>query len=129
PSVACTGAECDTGAGQLSTGHTVTGVTVTRAGAGGTATATAPGPTYDMTPSAAVGAGVGNYAITYHVGHLSIYPKGLDITANNRTKTYGDTVTFAGAEFTTGAGQLVIGNTVTSVMLTSTGSDATAAAT
>ncbi len=99
---------------------------MTSGGAAGTATVTVPGPTYDITPSAAVGTGVGNYAITYHVGHLSIYPKGLDITANNRTKTYGDTVTFAGTEFTTGAGQLVNGNTVTSVTLTSTGSAATA---
>ena len=121
-----TGAEFTTGAGQLINGDTVTSVTLTSGGAAGTATVTIPGPTYDITPSAAVGTGVGNYAITYHVGHLSIYPKGLDITANNRTKTYGDTVTFAGTEFTTGAGQLVNGNTVTSVTLTSTGSAATA---
>src|SRR5205823_3883847 len=121
-----TGAEFKPGAGQLLNGDTVTSVTLTSAGAAGTATVTIPGPSYDITPSAAVGTGVGNYAITYHVGHLSIYPKGLDITANNRTKTYGDTVTFAGTEFTTGAGQLVNGNTVTSVTLTSTGSAATA---
>src|SRR5205807_785665 len=121
-----TGAEFTAGGGQLINGDSITSVTLTSAGAAGTATVTTPGPTYDITPSAAVGAGVGNYAIMYHVGHLSIYPKGLGITANNRTKTYGDTVTFAGTEFTTGAGQLVNGNTVTSVMLTSTGSAATA---
>src|SRR5206468_430431 len=121
-----TGTEFTSGAGPGQIGDSVTGVTLTSAGAAGAATVTIPGSTYDITPSAAVGTGVGNYAITYHVGHLSIYPKGLGITANNRTKTYGDTVTFAGTEFTTGAGQLVNGNTVTSVTLTSTGSAATA---
>src|SRR5206468_749729 len=119
-----TGSEFTTGSGQLVNGDTVTTVMLISAGAAPTATVS--GSPYDITPSAAVGAGVGNYAITYHVGHLSIYPKGLDITANNRTKTYGDTVTFAGTEFTTGASQLVNGNTVTSVMLTNTGSAATA---
>src|SRR5437588_559762 len=119
-----TGSEFTTNSGQLVNGDTVT--TVMLASAGAAPTASVSGSPYDITPSAAVGTGVGNYAITYHVGHLSIYPKGLDITANNRTKTYGDTVTFAGTEFTTGAGQLVNGNTVTSVTLTSTGSAATA---
>jgi len=93
-----------------------------------TATVTAPGPTYAITPSAAVGSGLGNYTISYHnasVG-LTVNPKGLDITANDRTKFYGDTVTFGGTEFTIPAGQLVNGNTVTSVTLTSAGTVATA---
>jgi hypothetical protein len=49
----------------------------------------------------------------------------LTITANDRTKTYGDTVTFAGTEFT--AMGLVNSNNVTSVTLTSDGAGATAA--
>jgi hypothetical protein len=48
----------------------------------------------------------------------------LTVTANNQTKTYGQTVTFAGTEFTTGG--LVNGDTVTSVTLTSSGAAATA---
>ena len=43
----------------------------------------------------------------------------LSITANNASKTYGNTLTFAGTEFTTTG--LVNGDTVTSVSLTSTG--------
>ena len=41
------------------------------------------------------------------------------MTATDRTKTYGDTVTFAGTEFTTSG--LVNGDTVTGVTLTSRG--------
>ena len=41
-------------------------------------------------------------------------------------KTYGITVTFAGTEFTVGVGQLVTGDSVTSVTLTSAGAAATA---
>ena len=120
------GTEFTTGAGQLVTGDSVASVTLISAGAAATATVTAPGPTYAITASAAVGTGLANYSITYHGGTLTVNPKPLDITANNRTKTYGDTVTFAGTEFTTGAGQLVNGNTVTSVTLTSAGAVATA---
>jgi hypothetical protein len=122
------GTEFSTGAGQLVNGDTVTSVTLTSAGAAGTVTVTAPGPTYNITPSTAMGSGLGNYTISYHnasVG-LTVNPKGLDITANDRAKTYGDTVTFTGTEFTPGAGQLVNGNTVTSVTLTSAGTVATA---
>ena len=49
----------------------------------------------------------------------------LTVTANSQTKTYGQTVTFAGTEFTTTG--LVNGDTVTSVSLTSSGAGATAA--
>ena len=76
-------------------------------------------------PSAAVGTGLGNYTITYVNGTLTVSPKALTITANNRSKTYGDTVTFAGTEFTTVG--LVGSDTVTSVTLTSAGAAASAA--
>src|SRR5439155_1367522 len=105
-----TGSEFTVGAGQLKNSDSVTSVTLTSAGAA--ATATVSGSAYDITPSAAVGTGLGNYAITYHVGHFAVNAKALDITANDQSKTYGATFTFTGAEFTTGAGQLINGDTV-----------------
>jgi O-glycosyl hydrolase len=48
----------------------------------------------------------------------------LTVMANNQTKTYGQTVIFAGTEFATGG--LVNGDTVSSATLTSPGSGATA---
>src|SRR4029079_900368 len=57
---------------------------------------------------------------------FNVTAKALTITANNQSKTYGNVFTFAGTEFTTGLGQLVNGNTVTSVSLASTGAPATA---
>src|SRR6185436_3765204 len=40
-----------------------------------------------------------NYALSYLGADLTILPKALTITANNRSKTYGETVAFAGTEF------------------------------
>ena len=126
------GTEFTTGSGQLKNGDTVSSITLMSGGAAATATVTAPGPTYAINASAAVftpaGAG-GNYSITYHSGTLTVTVRSLDITANNRSKTYGATVTFAGTEFTTGAGQLVNGDSVTSVTLSSAGAAATATVT
>src|SRR5207244_3064630 len=122
-----TGTEFSSGAGgQLINGDNVTSVTLTSAGAAPTAAVA--GSPYAITPSAAMGTGLGNYAISRQSERegLTVNPKGLDITANDRTKTYGDTVTFGGTEFTIPAGQLVNGNTVTSVTLTSAGTVATA---
>ena len=48
----------------------------------------------------------------------------LAITSDDTSKTYGDTVTFAGTEFTTG--DLVAGDSVTSVTLASSGAAANA---
>ena len=101
----------------------VTSVTLTSAGAA--ASATVAGSPYAIVPSAATGTGLGNYTISYVDGALTVSPKALTVTANNRTKTYGATVTFAGTEFT--AGGLVNGDTVTSVTLTSAGAAASAA--
>ena len=67
-----------------------------------------------------------NYIITNAGASFTINPKDLDVTANNRMKTYGVTVTFAGTEFTVEMGQLVTGDSVTSVTLTSAGAAATA---
>jgi hypothetical protein len=60
----------------------------------------------------------------------SVAQRGLVITADNATNVEGNTLTFAGTEFTTagtgGALGLVNGDTVTSVTLTSAGAAATA---
>jgi hypothetical protein len=100
---------------------TVTSVTLTSAGAAATA---AVGP-YPIVPSAAVGTGLANYTITYANGTLTVNPVPLTITANSAGKIYGQTLTFAGTEFT--ATGLLNGNTVTSVTLTSAGAAAAAA--
>ena len=119
-----TGSEFTVGAGQLKNSDSVTSVTLTSAGA--PMTATVAGSPYAITPSAAMGSGVGNYTIAYHDGSLTVNAIALDITANNRTKTYGDTVTFAGTEFTAGTGQLKNSDTVTSVTLIGAGAPMTA---
>ena len=52
-------------------------------------------------------------------GSLTVNAAALTITANDRTKVYGQTVTFAGTEFTTTG--LLNADTVTIVTLTSAG--------
>src|SRR5439155_949221 len=113
--------------GDLVNGDTVGSVTLTSAGAAASATVT--GSPYTITPSAAVGSGLANYTISYHDGHLTVIPKALAITANDRSKTYGDTVSFAGSEFSSDLGDLVNGDTVGSVTLTSAGAAASATVT
>ncbi len=56
---------------------------------------------------------------------LKVDPKALTITASDRTKAYGEAVTFAGTEFT--ATGVVSGDAVASVALSSVGAAATAA--
>ncbi len=73
-------------------------------------TATVAGSPYAITASDAVGSGLGNYTISYVNGQLTVNTAALTITANSTSKTYGDTVTFAGTEFTTSG--LVNGDTV-----------------
>jgi hypothetical protein len=106
---------------------TVTGVTLTSAGA--YATATVAGSPYIITPSAAVGTGLGSYTITYVFGHLTVNAAPLTITANNQSKTYGQVLALGSKAFTTTG--LVSANldTVASVTLTSAGTPATAVAT
>ena len=68
-----------------------------------------------------------NYSISFVTGsNLVITPAALSITASNATKVIGQTVTFAGTEFTTSA--LVMGDSVTSVSLASAGAGAGATA-
>ena len=88
------------------------------------AVATATVGDYAIVASAAQGTGLDNYTISYVDGKLTVDPKGLTITASDRTKTYGDTVTFAGTAFTPSG--LINSDTVNSVGLSSTGAVATA---
>jgi hypothetical protein len=107
---------------ELANSDTITGVTLTSPGA--PATATAVGSPYAIVPSGAAGMGLSNYAITYASGALTVSPAALTVTANNRTKTYGQTETFAGTEFTSSG--LLNTDTVNSATLTSSGAMATA---
>ena len=79
-------------------GDTISGVTETSTGSAATAAA----GTDPIVPSAATfSAGLSsNYAITYANGTLTVNPAALPITANNATKTYGQTATFAATAFT-----------------------------
>ena len=72
-------------------GDTVTSVSLSSAGAAATAAV----GSYNIVPSAAVGSGLSNYTINYLNGALTVGPKVLDITADNQSKTYGATFTFA----------------------------------
>jgi uncharacterized repeat protein (TIGR01451 family) len=104
----------------LANDDTVTGVTLSSDGAA----ASAGVGTYPIVASGAAGSGLGNYDITYVNGTLTVNPAPLTVTANSTSKTYGDTVTFAGTGFTKSG--LVNGDTVTGVTLTSAGAPAMA---
>ncbi|MDE1152509.1 MAG: MBG domain-containing protein [Micavibrio sp.] len=97
---------------------------VTLASAGAAATANASTTPYDITASSATGTGLSNYNISYANGGLTVGKADLTITANNGTKTYGDTRTFAGTEFDTSG--LKNTDSVSSVTLASAGAAATA---
>ena len=94
------------------------------AGATCSATAASAVGSYSIVPSTAVGSDLTNYTIAYTDGTLTVGPATLTITANSRSKTYGQTVTFAGTEFS--ANGLVNGDTVTNVALNSAGAAASA---
>src|SRR5438105_6359716 len=104
--------------------ESVASVTLTSAGAAAAASVGAP---YAIVPSAAVagaGTNLANYTITYANGSLTVNAKALTITATDRSKSYGDAVTFAGTEFTRTA--MVGTESVASVTLTSSGTAAAA---
>jgi hypothetical protein len=119
-----TGHEFHTGAAELVNGDSVSSVTLSSDGA--PVTAGVAGSPYDITPSAAVGSGLGNYKIAYVVGKLTVGKRDLTVTADDQSKTYGDPFTFDGDEFTTGDDELVNGDSVTSVTLSSAGAAGTA---
>ena len=67
-----------------------------------------------------------NYSLTFSGTNLAITAASLTVTANDASKAYGQTVTFAGTEFTTTG--LTNGDTVTGVTLVSSGATNTATA-
>lgn len=93
---------------------------------GAPAAATVAGSPYNIAPSAATGGtfNPANYTITYQDGALTVNPAALTIMANNRSKLFGETVAFAGTEFTSAG--LQNSETVGSVTLSSSGAVATA---
>jgi len=108
-------------------GEAVTSVTLTP-DAAGLSVLTVAGAAYIVTPSAATGTGgflESNYSVSYNVYNGTVATKALTITADNRSKCFGSTVTFAGTEFTTLG--LINADAVASVTLTSAGAAAGAA--
>ena len=95
-------------------------MTETSAGTGPTA-AVGTYPLFTSNPIFTSGSS-SNYTITFDSATLMVNPALLTITANNQSKTYGQTASFAGTAFTTSG--LANGDTVSSVTETSTGSAA-----
>ena len=112
-------------ASALNPGDSVTGVTLTSAGA--EAAATVSGSPYAIVAKDATGVGLDNYTISFVDGSLAVNPIALTITANSTSKKYGDAITFDGTEF--GASAMKNGDKVDTVTLTSAGAAATAGVT
>ncbi|HEX3883807.1 MAG TPA: MBG domain-containing protein [Stellaceae bacterium] len=75
------------GAGGLVAGDTVTGVSLASAGAAAAASVT--GSPYAISPSAAIGTGLSNYAITYVPGGLTVTPRPLTVAADDLSRLPG----------------------------------------
>jgi filamentous hemagglutinin family protein len=101
---------------------TVSGVSLTSTGAAPTATVS--GGPYVITASNAIGTGLGNYAISYANGALAVSPATLTITANNTSKTYGQTASLGATAFTETGLVAANGDTISGVALASTGAAA-----
>ncbi len=80
---------------------------------------------YDIIASAATGTGLSNYTISYVLGNLSVTAKDLTITAADQSKTYGESFSFTGTEFTSSG--LVNSDAISSVTLISNATPVTAA--
>jgi hypothetical protein len=108
--------EFGTGGGELVSGDDVTSVTLACAD-GGPATAVV--GSYDIIPSAVVGTGLDNYLINYHVGALTVGARRLNLKVQKDSKTYGTPRPYGPGQtaFSTGAGELVNGDRVSSVTL------------
>ncbi|MBT8526824.1 filamentous hemagglutinin N-terminal domain-containing protein [Polynucleobacter paneuropaeus] len=133
-----------TGAATTTTGYSVAGLLnsdsvtgVTLSSNGGLATATVAGGPYAITPGAATGSGLSNYAIQYVNAVMQMTPASLTITASNDSKVYGATATsnnigsYANGSITAiGSGFTVNGllnsDSISRVILTSNGALATA---
>ena len=106
----------------LQNSETIASVTEISAGTAATAGVGA----YAITPSSASGGTftAGNYSITYANGALTVSPAPLTVTANSASKTYGQTLTLTGTEFTSSG--LQNSETIGSVTEVSAGTAATA---
>jgi hypothetical protein len=98
----------------LVNGDTVSGVTLTSAGAA--ANSGVAGSPYAIVASSAVGSGLDNYTICYVAGSLAVSPAPLTITACNASKITGEanpafTVGYSG--FVLGEGPGVLGGALT----------------
>lgn len=90
---------------------------VTLASAGAAATANV--GSYAITAGSAAGTGLSNYTIGYADGALTVTPAALTIRASDATKPFGNTLVFAGTEFTVSG--LKNSDSVTSATLRSYG--------
>jgi len=81
---------------------------------------------WKVTPFSASGSNfrASNYHITYEAGWLTIQRKVLTITANDRSKTYGETLRITGREFQQNG--LVSGDRIDRVVFSATGDKASA---
>ena len=104
----------------LANSETIGSVTVTDTNSGGLATAAAEG-SYALTPSLATGGtfNISNYAVTYTSGNLVIIARPITLTATNRTKVYGDTLSLGTVGFTHTGGTFANSEVATAVTLTS----------
>ena len=116
--------------GTVTTGFTVVGLvttngddvtTVDLSSTGAAPTAQVSGSPYAIVPSNATGTGLTNYAITYVSGHLTVNKKALTITALDQAKTYGDNLPLGRETTNFSTAGLINGDTVVSVILTSSG--------
>jgi len=71
----------------------------------------------------------GNYTITYVSHDFSVYGRLISLTASNQSKTYGSTLALGTTAFTLTSGTYATGESVTAVVLASTGAINTASAT
>jgi hypothetical protein len=107
----------------LVNGDTVTGVTLTSAGAA--AGAGVAGSPYAIAASAAVGTGLDNYTISYAPGRLTVSPKALTVTANDATILQGEVIPAFSASysgFVLGQGPADLGGALTFTTLATAGS-------
>ena len=112
----------------LGVSDTLTGVTLTSAG--GVATAAvmsgASAASYSIVPSAASGAGLSNYTITYANGAMSVNPRALTITATNQSSPYGTAFSVGTGKTAFSSSGLQNSETIGSITTASTGSSTSA---
>jgi Family of unknown function (DUF6288)/PA14 domain/Bacterial Ig-like domain (group 3)/YDG domain/Bacterial Ig domain/HEAT repeats len=116
------------GTGTTSDGKPYTGDSVTMVLSGAFDTKDAGNNKAVTSASALDGANAGNYTLTQPSGLTgTILPTALTITADNQSKTYGQTVVFGSGSTGFGSSGLLEGETIGTVTLTCTGGDPAAA--